>query len=132
MEIERRLYERGYDRDTVLGLYRFIDWVLSLPEELEALVHEEIIKEEEVKAMPYITTAERIGMKKGLEQGIQQGLLEDAREMVLEALETRFGGVTPDLSERIRRMEDREVLRKLHRLAIRAGSLEEFETHVKL
>ena len=128
LRLTRMLYERGYDKDTVLGLYRFIDWVLALPEGLEALVHEEIVKEEEAMAMAYITTAERIGMKKGL----QQGLLEEAREMVLEALEERFGGVSPDLSERIREMGDRKVLRKLHRLAVRAGSLEEFETHAKL
>jgi len=84
--------------------------------------------------MPYITTAERIGIRKeleegkkqGLEQGLQQGMLEDAREMVLEALEERFGVVPSDLEETVRAQKDREVLRKWLRLAIRAGSLEEF------
>ena len=109
-------------KEDVLGLYRFIDMVLSLPEDLEEEYHEEIFKEEEVRDMPYITTAERIGMRKGI--------LEEAREMVLEALEERFGDVPGDLEEVVRRQKDRDVLRKWHRLAIRAGSLEEFRREV--
>ena len=126
LRLTRKLYERGYSREDVLGLYRFIDMVLSLPEDLEEEYHEEIFKEEEVREMPYITTAERIGMKKGLEQGLQQGMLEEAREMVLEALEERFGDVPGDLEEVVRGQKDRDELRRWLRLAIRAGSLEEF------
>ena len=68
--------------------------------------------------MPYITTAERIGMRKGM--------LEDAREMVLEALEERFGVVPEDVKEVVRSQNDRDELRRWLRLAIRAGSLDEF------
>ena len=118
LRLTRKLYERGYSREDVLGLYRFIDMVLSLPEELEEEYHEEIFKEEEVRDMPYITTAERIGMRKGI--------LEEAREMVLEALEERFGVVPEDLEEVVRGQKDRDELRRWLRLAIRAGSLEEF------
>ena len=118
LRLTRMLYERGYGRDEVLGLYRFIDMVLNLPEELEEKYHEEIFKEEEVRDMPYITTAERIGMRKGM--------LEDAREMVLEALEERFGVVSEDVKEVVRSQNDRDELRRWHRLAIRAGSLDEF------
>ena len=82
--------------------------------------------------MPYVTSWERIAMEKGVEQGLQQGMLEDAREMVLEALEERFGVIVPDLAERIRGIKDREALRKLLRLAVRAGSWEEFEEHAGL
>lgn len=31
----RALYERGYGRDDVVELFRFLDWVLRLPEDLE-------------------------------------------------------------------------------------------------
>ena len=126
LRLTRMLYERGYNRDEVLGLYRFIDMVLVLPEELEEEYHEEIFREEEVRDMPYITTAERIGMRKGLEQGLREGMLEEARDLVLEALEERFGVVPGDLEGAVRAQTDREVLRKWLRLAIRAGSLEEF------
>ena len=86
--------------------------------------------------MPYVTNWERIamekGMEQGLQQGLQQGLVEEARAMVLEALEERFGVVVPGLVERIHGMEDRGTLRSLLRLAVRAENLEEFETHAGL
>jgi hypothetical protein len=33
--LTRELYLRGLDRATVLNLFRFIDWILQLPAELE-------------------------------------------------------------------------------------------------
>ncbi|MCD6508498.1 hypothetical protein J7M22_18000 [Candidatus Poribacteria bacterium] len=126
LRLTRLLYERGYGRNEILSLYRFIDMVISLPEELEELYHEEILREEEVKGMPYITTAERIGIRKGIQQGIQQGMLENAREMVLEALEERFGDVPEDVEKEVRRIEERDILKQLHRHAIRCGSMDEF------
>ncbi len=33
----RRLYERGYTRQAILDLFRFIDWVLELPKDLELI-----------------------------------------------------------------------------------------------
>ena len=33
--LTRRLYRRGWGKEDILKLYRFIDWVLTLPEELE-------------------------------------------------------------------------------------------------
>src|SRR5689334_3098770 len=31
----RRLYELGYNREQILGLFRFVDWVMGLPSGLE-------------------------------------------------------------------------------------------------
>ena len=44
---------------------------------------------------------------------------------MLEALEERFGKVEKDLSERIKRIEDRNFLKRLFKLSLRASSLEE-------
>jgi len=126
VRLTRMLYERGYGREEVLGLYRFIDMVISLPDDLEEAYHEEIIREEEVRGMEYITTAEKIGMRKGIQQGIRQGMLEEAREMVLEALEERFGHVPEDVERKVRGIGDRGILKRLHRHAIRCDSLDEF------
>jgi len=38
----RKLYDRGYGRDEIRGLFGFIDWVLQLSEEEEKIVWEEI------------------------------------------------------------------------------------------
>jgi len=58
-------------------------------------------------------------------RGLAAGLILDAQEMVLEALEERFGKVEKDLSERIKRIEDRNFLKRLFKLSLRASSLEE-------
>ena len=67
----------------------------------------------------------RQGLQQGLEQGLRQGLILEAQEMVLEALEERFGKVEKELSERIKKIEDRDFLRHLFKLSLRVSSLEE-------
>ena len=51
--------------------------------------------------------------------------------MVVEVLEERFGRVPPDLEEQIREIEDRDVLRRLLRGAVRVESLEEFDVELE-
>jgi len=123
----RKLYERGYRGDEIRELFRFIDWVLELSDDEEKIVWEEIKELEEVTGMPYITSVERIGMERGIEEGLQRGLLEDGREMVLEALDERFSEVPSFISNTVNQIEDRDMLKFLHRHAIRCVSLEEFK-----
>jgi hypothetical protein len=63
--LSKSLYRRGWTKQRIIYLYRFIDWIMALPENMENVYHEEIVKIEEIFKMPYITTAERIGIKKG-------------------------------------------------------------------
>lgn len=58
----------------MLKLFRFIDWIMWLPEALEKRYYQEIVQVEEEAKMPFMTIAERIGMEKGLEQGEKRGL----------------------------------------------------------
>ncbi len=71
------------------------------------------------------------GRKQGEEQGIIKGMVLNAQEMVLEALMERFGLIKPDLCVKIKRIVNREVLKSLHKLAIRVDSLSEFEEKLK-
>ena len=73
--------------------------------------------------MPYITSVERLGMRKGFEQGLQQGL-RDAQDLVLEVIVTRFGAVSEDIVAAVHRLEDRETLRALLRQAVTCLTLE--------
>ena len=69
--------------------------------------------------MPYITSVERIGMQKGMQKGLQQ--------MVLDALDERFGELPEIVSNAIHQIRDQEQLRLLLRQAIRSESLAEFQ-----
>jgi len=126
LSIIKRLYEMGYGRDDIWNLYRFIDWIMVLPEELNRKLHNEIIKYEEVKNMPHITTAEKIGMEKGIQQGVQQGVLEDAREAVIDILEMRFDVVPQSIIKIINGIDDISILKSLRKKAVKAISLDEF------
>ncbi len=130
----RRLYERGYQREDVLHLFRFIDWLMKLPEELEEAFWQEVQRYEEANRMTYITSVERIGIQKGLEQGRQEGILQgiqqgqigSVRDSVIEVLEIRFGDVLNDVLEVIGRIENIAILKHLHKKALTASSLQEF------
>ena len=52
---------------------------------------EEIRQYEEEKNMPYVTSIERIGIKKGIQQGIQQGKREGILEAIELGLTIKFG-----------------------------------------
>ncbi|RKT45896.1 cytosolic protein [Thiocapsa rosea] len=84
--LTRRLYRSGLSRDEVLSLYAFIDWVMTLPEPLEDDYHRAIQAIEEAEQMRYVTTAERIGMRKGMERG-----LESERALLQRLARRRFG-----------------------------------------
>jgi hypothetical protein len=133
--LTRRLHERGYNNQEVLKLHHFIDWLIHLPDQLEEAYWETVREYEEVKQVPYITSVERIGIKKGIQQGVQQGLQQGlqqgtvltAREDVLEAVRLRFKRTPRGIGLRIRQLDDPSKLKQLHRKAILAESLEEFE-----
>jgi hypothetical protein len=43
ISLVKKLYHKGFNKQDILNLYRFIDWIITLPEELEIVFHEEII-----------------------------------------------------------------------------------------
>lgn len=119
--LAKRLYQRGYNRQDILELLRFLDWLLVLPDHLELQFRHSLQQEE--KRMPYITTYERRGMQQGLQQGLQQKAQED----ILEVLEIRFETVPEILVERINQMNDLAILNTLHRQAVVVASVEAFQ-----
>ncbi len=63
--LSRGRYRGGFDRQDVLELLRFIDWMLRLPPELEARLNREIEQFEAETKMRYVTTWERKGIVQG-------------------------------------------------------------------
>jgi len=71
------------------------------------------------------------GKREGMQQGIQQGMLQEAREMVYEAVSSRFGLIPEDIVREINGVEDRAVLRSLLRQAISCEDVETFRRILK-
>ena len=55
----RSLYKKGYSQENVRQLYKFIDWIVTLPMDLEEKLVCEIKETEEEKNMPIVTNAEK-------------------------------------------------------------------------
>ena len=81
--------------------------------------------------MPYITSVERIGIKKGFEQGIEQGVQQGCQLQILETLDERFGDIPSSISDDIRQIEDHSQLRTLQRQAIRSASIDDFRQQLR-
>jgi hypothetical protein len=97
LRLIRFLYARDYTREQILAWFRVLDWMLRLPEDLEREFMDELTAFEEKEHMPYVTSAERIGIQKGLEQGRKQG----EAAMLLRLIALKFGPPSEDVRERI-------------------------------
>jgi len=86
-ELVRGLYERGYEERKIRELFRFIDWVMALPKELERSFRDEVNKIEEERRMRYVTSIERLAKEEGIEEGIGQGTLKILTRLLMR----RFG-----------------------------------------
>ena len=69
LRLIRRLYEKGYNWEDIVNLFRFIDWMMVLPKGLDRSFWTELKTYEEMRKVPYITSVERIGFERGLEEG---------------------------------------------------------------
>jgi len=78
----RLLYQRGYRREQVIELFKFIDWMIRLPDNLAIKLKDSIDQIEEELHMAYVTSVERIATQEGILQGMQQGKLELAIQMI--------------------------------------------------
>lgn len=135
IRLVKMLYNKGYSKEDILNLYRFIDWVISLPKDLKLRFHEEIIKYEEEKKMPYITTAESIGLQKGIsqgrEEGLQKGMFLGMREAIDLGLKLKFGMEGLQLMPEIEKITAIEKLRLIKEAIEIAGDLQEIRKILK-
>ena len=67
-----------------------------------------------------------------IKEGKKEGLLEEAREMVIEALKVKFNNVSQAIASVIQAIKDREILRNIHREAILCQNISEFQNRLKV
>jgi len=114
LHLMRLLFERGYDRQDILELFRFIDWLVELPEDMEKQFQDELIEITEEKKMPYVTSIERLAR------------VQNSKEMILEYILTRFKSVPEDVAATVNSIKAGDMLKSLFRQAITCESLEDF------
>ena len=113
LRLVRGLYEQGFSSEDVRELFRLIDWLMVLPDPLAALFSEDVTKIEEENRMPFITTPERVGLRRGLREAIQLWL------------ESRFGIEGLKLMPGIENIHSEDQLRIILKALGSAMNLEE-------
>jgi Domain of unknown function (DUF4351) len=93
----KRLYERGYDRSTIINLFAFVDWLLILSNEAKVSFWQELRTYEEERQMPYITSVEQIGYDRGEVEGAQR----QARSLLVRQLTRKLGSINDLTIDRI-------------------------------
>ncbi len=124
LTLVKHLYERSYPREDILELFRFIDWVMQLPEELEVKFLEILTEYEEISRMRYVTSVERQGIEKGKRLGEQKGLREGLMSGIELGLELKFGVSGQTLVTEIREIDDVKILESVLSALKTVNSLE--------
>jgi predicted DNA-binding ribbon-helix-helix protein len=100
LNLVRRLYERGYPRQDVINLFRFLDWCILLSKPLEQEFWQALRAFEEERNMPYITSVERIGAERGERIGFERGVQHE-RGLILRQLTRQVGELPADLTAQV-------------------------------
>jgi hypothetical protein len=85
-QLVRGLYDRSYNRSQILDLFRFIDFVIVLPEGLSDSFWNDLKTYEEERKMTYVTSVEKIGFKRGEQEGEHKAQIKIALKMLAKGM----------------------------------------------
>ena len=119
---------RGHGRKDIIYLFRFIDWLLVLPSELETESRRQITELQGGTIMPHIGGVERLIREEGRVEGRVEGLREGLLEAIELGLELRFGKEALQVLPRVREVADLDRLRGLKAALTKVATAGEFET----
>lgn len=87
LRLVKGLYQKGYDRQEIIDLLRFIDWLVNLPEALEQAFWQALLTYQEERRMKYVMSIERFAEARGRQRGAE----EERRELILRQLSRKLG-----------------------------------------
>jgi hypothetical protein len=115
----KSLYDRDLDGVQIRLLFKFIDWMVELPRELEREVSRELAEFERERKMPYVTSVERIAR--------EEGMAAAKVDALLKILTNRFQPALPtDMEVSIRATDDLAKLDSWIDSSLEASDLNDF------
>ena len=90
----RGLYERGLNKEQIVKLFKIIDMMMTLPEQLQQKLVKKINSFEEERKMPFISPTEQMA----IERGKEIGTLQNARNYITTVLQARLGEVSLEIT----------------------------------
>jgi len=125
MELLAELLDKKKALDYVETIIRYVinaSDAVSL-KDLKTILEQSYFQKKEGELM---TIAEQLRR-----EGHQRGQLEDARDSVLDILETRFGIIPQNIVKELKGIDEIAVLRQLRKKAVVVGDIEEFREMVR-
>ena len=106
LRIAKNLMMRGLSQEEVLELLHLVEWLFTLPNELELKYKQEIDEFQKENKMSYVSIFEREGIKQGIEQGLQQGIQQGLQQglqqgeaaLVLRQLNRKVGELDEEVA----------------------------------
>jgi hypothetical protein len=116
--LTRLLYEKGYNRKQITDLYKVIDAMMALSEELQLSFEEKLATYQEQRKMPLLTNIER--------RTIEKTEKKTRKQDIIKLLQVRFSNTPEILVENINKIDDISLLEQFLVSTISVSSLEEF------
>ena len=127
----RSLYEKHYQKNEIVKLFKLIDLMMTLPEELQESLEQKITNYEEERKMPLLSNMELRAIERGKKQGKQEGIKQTLKDNIMQILQKRFTNVSSEVSEAINSIDDIPELQRLHLETISVNSVAEFQDLIK-
>jgi hypothetical protein len=112
--LSRLLYERGYNRKEIVDLYKVIDLMMALSQDLQLSFEEKLANYQEERKMPLLTNIE------------QRTIKQTRKQDIIKLVQVRFGNIPENLVASINQIDDTSFLEQIFVSAINVSSVEEF------
>jgi len=96
-QLAKLLYERDWGKQQIIDLFAVIDWLMTLPPELEKKLWTSISELERNMKLPYVTSVERLGIEKGRQEGRQEEGVFFLRRLLVK----KFGDLPASFETRL-------------------------------
>lgn len=117
LNLSKQMYSKGFGQKDVLNLFRFIDWLMALPDDLDIEFQAALEDFERERQMQYVTGVER----RAIEKGFRKGLLRS----ISLGLELKFGSDGLRLLAEISDIKDIETLQRIEDTLRTCNSIDE-------
>ncbi len=93
-QLSKLLFQRGWSKKRIIILFKAINWMMTLPEELEERYWRNIRLLEQERKMEYVSSLEQMFINTGEKKGLAKGRAEGAARLLEEQLTQRFGPIS--------------------------------------
>jgi len=109
-QLTRLLYQRGWTKRRMIVLFKVINWMMALPEPLQARYWRAILRLEKERKVEWISPLEQSFIEKGWKIGRQEGRQEGAAELLEKQLILRFGSLPDAVRKKLAKASEEQLV----------------------